>query len=326
MRTIQTVTAIREALDEEFARNPNTILIGEDVGKMGSALGTSIGLLDKYGADRIIDAPICEAVHASFSVGMAHAGKHVVLEYMLADFSSYGFDGIVNQMAKQRYLSAGKWKIPVTVRMPQGAGSLVAAHHDQSPEGWYTNVPGLKIAVPTTPYDCKGILKTAIRGDDPVLVFEPKYAYGLLGEVPDEGVDYTVPLGKARIVKEGTDVSIIGWQFALTVAGDLAEDLEEEGISCELLDLVSLVPYDKEAILNTVKKTGHVVIVHEAPLRGGFGGEIASFIAENAFADLKGPIVRVGSKNCPHPYGPAEEEIQPSKKDIKKAIYKALGK
>ena len=326
MRRIFTQQAILEAQDEELSRNPNVILIGEDVGSMGSALGTSVGLMDKYGPERVIDMPISEASHASFAVGMAHAGKHVILEYMLADFSTYGFDGIVNQMAKQRYLSAGQWKCPVTVRLPQGAGTMVAAHHSQSPEGWYTNVPGLKIAVPTTAYDCKGILKAAIRGDDPVLVFEPKFALGIVGEVPDKDVDYTVELGKAKVIREGTDISVIGWQYALTTASDLAADLEDEGISCELVDLVSLVPYDKETILKSVRKTGRAVIVHEAPLRGGFGAEIAAFIQENAFSDLKGPVLRVGSRNCPHPYGPREEEIMISRKDIKRAIYKALGR
>jgi acetoin:2,6-dichlorophenolindophenol oxidoreductase subunit beta len=324
MKTINVTTAIREALEEEFKRDPNTVLIGEDVGKMGSALGTSVGLIDIFGPERIIDMPICEASQGSFAVGLAMAGKKVVFEVMLADWSTYPFDAIVNQMAKQRYISGGCWKFPITVRMPQGAGTTVGAHHSQSPEAWYTNVPGLKIVAPTTPRDVKGLMKAAIRGEDPVVFFEPKFAYGIPGEVPDE--DYTVEIGKANVIKEGSDVTIIGWQYALTITQDMVEDLEDAGISCELIDLVSLVPYDKETILKSVKKTGRVVIVHEAPLRGGFGGEIAAFIAENAFSDLKSPIIRVGSKDCPHPCGPGEEYVMIDPRDIKKAVRKVVGK
>ncbi len=324
MRTISTAAAIREALEEEMRRDANVILMGEDVGKMGSALGTCGGLLDIFGPERVIDMPICEASQASFAVGLATAGKKVVLEIMLADWSTYAFDAIVNQMAKQRYISGGRWRFPITVRMPQGAGTLVGAHHSQSPEAWYTNVPGLKIAVPTTPRDTKGIMKAAIRGNDPVLIFEPKFAYGIPGEVPEPSEDYTVEFGKANIIREGSDVTIIGWQYALATAQDLAEELEEEGIHSELIDLVSLVPYDQETLLRSVKKTGRAVIVHEAPLRGGYGGEIASFISENAFRDLKGPVVRVGSKNCPHPYGPGEEYVMIDAKDVRQAVLKAL--
>jgi acetoin:2,6-dichlorophenolindophenol oxidoreductase subunit beta len=323
MRTLQVANAIREAMLEELKRDPNVVLMGEDVAAMGSSLGTSTGFKEMFGTERIIDTPICESGQASFALGMAMAGKRVILEYMMADFQAYAFDGLVNQLAKQRYISGGLWKYSVTVRMPHGAGIMVGAHHSQSVDGWYTNVPGLKIVAPTTSKDVFGLLKASVRGDDPVIILEPKFALGIPGELPDSEEDYVGEFGKANLVREGKDVTVISYQYALACAQDAASDLEDD-IDCEIIDLVSLIPYDKDAILRSVKKTGRVVIAHESPLRGGFGGEIAAFIAENAFADLKAPIVRVGSKNTPIPYGPSEEFVMISTKDIKKAIRKVM--
>jgi pyruvate dehydrogenase E1 component beta subunit len=280
--------------------------------------------LGEFGPERIIDAPVCESAQSSFATGMAMAGKRVILEYMMVDFQAYAFDGIVNQLAKQRYISGGLWKFPVTIRMSQGAGTMVGAHHSQCAEGWYQNVPGLKICAPSNAKDSYGILKAAIRDDDPVIVLEPKFALGMPGEVPDASEDFVQEIGKASVIQEGADVTVIGYQYGLATAQDAIEDLEDDGISCEIIDLVSLIPYDKETILESVKKTGRVVIVHEAPVRGGFGGEIAAFIAENAFDSLKAPIMRVGGKNIPIPYGPSEEYIQPSTKEVKSAIRKVM--
>jgi len=298
--------------------------MGGDVAAMGSSLGTSVGFAKEFGSDRIIDMPICESGQASFAVGMAMAGKRVILEYMMVDFQAYAFDGLINQMAKQRYISGGLWKLPITVRMTQGAGILVGAHHSQCAEGWYQNVPGLKMCAPGNAHDTYGILKAAIRDDDPVIVFEPKFALGKPGSVPDEEEDFVLEIGKAKLLREGKDITIIGYQYGLAVAQEVAGKLEQEGVDCELLDLVSLIPYDKEAILKSVKKTGRVVMVHEAPVRGGFGGEIVSFIAENAFSDLKAPIVRVGSKEFPIPYGPGERFVRIGAEEVEAAIRRVL--
>jgi len=324
MRNLMTALAIKEAMREELIRDPKLVLMGEDVAAMGSSLGTSIGFAKEFGLDRIIDTPICESAQASFAAGMAMAGRPVILEYMMVDFQAYAFDGLINQLAKQRYISGGLWEYPVTIRMSQGAGSMVGAHHSQCGEGWYQNVPGLKICAPGNARDAYGILKTAIRDTDPVIVLEPKFAFGISSEVPDAEEDFTLELGKANVIQEGDDVTIIGYQYGLTTAQDVVEELEDEDISCEIIDLVSLIPYDKETILKSVRKTGRAIIVHEAPVRGGFGGEIAAFIAENAFDSLKAPIIRVGGKNLPMPYGPAEVYMQPSSEEIEAAIRKIL--
>jgi pyruvate dehydrogenase E1 component beta subunit len=315
-----TQMAITEAMREELNRDSNVVLIGEDVAAMGSSLGTSIGFAAEFGTERILDMPVCESAQASFAAGMAMAGKRVILEYMMVDFQAYAFDGIVNQLAKQRYISGGLWEFPVTIRMSQGAGTMVGAHHNQCAEGWYQNVPGLKLCAPGNAKDTYGILKAAIRDNDPVIVFEPKFAMGIPAEVPDADEDFVLEIGKANVVQEGGDVTVIGYQYGLAIAQDVAEDLEDDGISCEVIDLVSLIPYDKETILKSVRKTGRAVIVHESPVRGGFGGEIAAFIAENAFDSLKAPVVRVGGKNLPIPYGPSESHVLPSEKEIKAAI------
>lgn len=324
MRQIMGAQAILEAMKEEMERDENVVLIGEDVASMGSSLGTSIGFAEQFGVERVIDVPICEASQGSLALGMSHMGKRVILEYMMGDFSAYAFDSIVNQIAKQRYISSGLWKNPITIRMSQGAGIMVGAHHSQIVKSWYTNVPGLKIVAPTFAREIKGILKAAIREDDPVLVLEPKCTFGVASEVGEYGEDYVIEIGKARIAQEGSDVTIISYQYGLLMALDAAEELEEEGISCEVIDLISLIPYDKQAILESVRKTGRAVVVHEGPKRCGFGGEIAAMIAEEAFDALKAPIIRIGGKNCPVPYGLNEDCVLFDSDEIVEAIEKIM--
>lgn len=320
MRSLMTIPAITEAMREEMRRDSNIILIGEDVAAMGSSLGTCIGLVNEFGPERVFDMPICEAAQASLAMGMSMMGKRVILEYMMVDFQAYAFDSIVNQLAKQRYVSGGLWNFPVTIRMPHGAGFMTGVQHSQCGESWYANTPGLKICAPGNALDVYGILKAAIRDDDPVIVLEPKYAFGMASNVPDAAEDYVVEIGKAKVVREGTDVTIVGYQWGILLATQVAEEFAKNGISCEIVDLISLVPYDKETILNSVRKTGRAIVVNESSKRGGYGGEIASCIAEYAFDSLKAPVLRVAGKNLPVPYGPAERLIQPSGEDLAEAI------
>jgi len=324
MRSLMTIPAITEAMREELRRDSDVILMGEDIATMGSALGTAFGLAQEFGPERVFDTPVCESAQASFAAGMAMGGKRVILEYMMADFQAYAYDGIVNQLAKQRYTSSGIWKFPVTIRMPHGSGFMVGIHHSQCAESWYANVPGLKICVPGNALDVYGILKSAIRDDDPVIVLEPKYAFGSPSDVPEPEEDYTWPIGKAKVLREGTDVTIVGYQLGLLIASGVAEELARQGISCEVIDLVSIVPYDKEAILKSVQKTGRALVVHESPIRGGFGGEIAAFIGEYAYDCLKAPVMRSAGKNFPVPYGPGEKFIQPSGEEMAEKIIKMM--
>ncbi|HWQ79402.1 MAG TPA: alpha-ketoacid dehydrogenase subunit beta [Anaerovoracaceae bacterium] len=299
MREIMMMQAVNEAQMEEMERDPSTFLIGLDVGKMGGVLGQDMGLYEKFGEDRVIDAPIGESGYAGFALGAALAGKRPIVEMQFADFSILAVDPIGNG-AKIRYCSGGQYKAPVVFRCPQGAGLMAAATHSQCIESWFANFPGLKIVIPSTPYDMKGLLKTAIRDDDPVLFLEHKAMYGIKGAVPEE--EYTIPLGQAKVVREGKDVTVIAIQALVYQAIDAANELEKEGISVEIIDPRTLIPLDTDTIGTSVAKTGKVVIAHEAPKRGGFGGEISAVISEKFFSSLKAPIIRVGAANCPLPF------------------------
>lgn len=320
MRTITIGQAINEAQREEMERDPNVFLIGEDVGVMGGVLGQNVGLYEKFGPNRVLDAPICESGYAEFGVGAAMAGKRPIVEMMFADFAVLAVSAIGNG-AKMRYCAAGNLKTPVVFRCPQGGGINAGATHSQCIEGWFMNFPGLKIVMPATPYDFKGLLKTAIRDDDVVLFLEHKTMYGIKGEVPEE--EYTIPLGEAKVVREGKDVTIIALQAMLCEAMDAAVQLEKEGISAEIIDPRTLIPLDKKTIGKSVAKTGRVVIAHEGPKRGGAGAEISAVISENFYSSLKSPIVRVGAANCPLPFV-LEECILPNKEDILNAVYTAM--
>lgn len=323
MREILYGQAINEAQLEEMQRDANVVLIGLDVEKMGGAFGQSAGILDAIGPERVMNMPISESGYTGLGVGLAMMGKRPIVELQFADFGGYAFDSIANQAAKNRYMSGAQWKVPLVIRACQGAGFGAGAQHSQCIEGWFQNVPGLKIVAPSTPADAKGLLKTAIRDDDPVLYLEHKALMAIKGEVPED--DITVPLGKARVVKEGNDLTIITYQLMLYRALEAAAELEKEGISAEIIDPRTLVPLDAETITASVKKTGRALIVHEHPKRGGIGGEIASVIMENCFQHLKTPVKRIGAANTPLPFGLAERHCLPDAGTIISGVRELLG-
>ena len=316
MRSITYSQAIYEIMREEMARDPNIILIGEDVGIFGGVWGVSGDLVKLFGEDRVRDTPISETAIIGAALGAAMMGLRPIAEIMFGDFLPVAGDQLVNQLAKARYMSGGVANVPVTVRITSGAPGSAAAQHSQSPEGWYMNVPGLKIAVPATPADAAGLLRTAIRGEDPVLFFEHKMLYALKGEV-SEDPDFAVPFGQAAVRREGKDVTVIAIGGMLPKALAAAETLAAEGIDVEIMDPRTLVPLDTETILASVRKTSRVIVAHEAHKRLGPGAEIAAMIAEEAIGYLDGPIVRVAARNVPLPYSPElENYVLPQTQDI----------
>jgi acetoin:2,6-dichlorophenolindophenol oxidoreductase subunit beta len=316
MRTITYSQAIYETLREEMTRDQNVILIGEDVGAFGGVWGVSGDLVKLFGEDRVRDTPISETAIVGAGLGAAMMGLRPIVEIMFGDFLPVAGDQLVNQLAKARYMSGGKAKVPVTVRITTGAPGSAAAQHSQSPEGWFMNVPGLKIAVPATPADAKGLLRTAIRGEDPVLFFEHKMLYATKGDVPDDP-NFMVPFGQAAVQRAGKDVTIVAIGGMVPKALEAAETLAAQGIEAEVVDPRTLVPLDKETILASVRKTSRVVIAHEAHKRLGPGAEIAAMIAEEAIGYLDGPIARVAARNVPLPYSPElENYVLPNANDI----------
>jgi acetoin:2,6-dichlorophenolindophenol oxidoreductase subunit beta len=322
MRELTFVEAINEALHEEMARDERVFVIGEDIrigyGK-GGPFGATNGLFNRFGPDRVIDTPISESAIAGLSVGAALWGMRPIAEIMFSDFLALAMDHIANSAAKMRYAYAGEAMVPVVFRMAFGAGVGAALHHSQSPEAWITNVPGLKIVMPSTPYNAKGLLKSAIRDNNPVVFFEHKYQYSRLrGAVPQE--EYLIPLGQADIRRAGEDLTIIACGAMANQAAAAADLLAAEGIKAEIVDLQTLVPLDKTTILKSVEKTGKVLIAHEAPTFGGFGGEIAAMIADEAFYSLDAPIKRVGAPFTPVPVSPILEKYYiPNAEKIAKA-------
>jgi len=315
--------AIREAFLEEMRLDENVIIIGEDVGIMGSVFGLTKGFIEEFGEDRVIDTPISENGFTTMAVGAAMRGIRPIVEIMYIDFTTTCMDAIVNQAAKMRYMTGGQVKVPMVLRAPGGCGRRNAAQHSQSLESWFTHVPGLKVIAPSTPYDAKGLMKTAIRDDDPVIFIEHKLLYATKGEVPDE--TYTIEFGKADIKKEGSDVTIISWSRQVLFALKAAEILEKENISAEVIDLRSLVPLDFESISKSVKKTNRVVIVQEAPMRSGYASEIAAQISYELFDYLDAPVKRVASANVVIPFSPPlEDAIFPRENDIIRAVKEVL--
>ncbi|MEM2464384.1 MAG: dehydrogenase E1 component subunit alpha/beta [Candidatus Bathyarchaeia archaeon] len=316
--------ALNEALKEEMRRDPSVILLGEDLGpdtigpSRGGLWPPTKGLCDEF-PDRVIGTPISESVIVGAAVGAALLGMRPVAEIMFADFLTIAMDQIVNVAAKMRYNYGGKASVPIVIRAPFGAGASMGLHHSQSPEAWFLNVPGLKIVMPSTPYDAKGLLKASIRDDDPVIFFEHKMMYGLRGRIPTG--EYMVPLGKADIKREGDDVTIIATGLMVHKALAAAEILEKRNISVEVIDPRTLLPLDEDTILSSVKKTGKIVIVHEAPVTGGFGAEVAALIAEKALGYLDAPIVRVGAPFTPVPFSPPLEKFYiPDENKIMEAV------
>ncbi|MCO6449622.1 MAG: alpha-ketoacid dehydrogenase subunit beta [Caldilineales bacterium] len=319
MRQISFSEAINEAMSEEMRRDPAVFLMGEDVGVFNGVFGVSAGMLAEFGPERVRDTPISEAAIVGGGLGAALAGMRPIVEIMFADFVTVAMDQVVNQTAKARYMSGGKANVPLTIRLVNGAPGSAAAQHSQSPEAWFMNVPGLKIAIPATPYDAKGLLKSAIRGEDPVLFFEHKMLYAVKGEVPEE--DYVVPFGQAAIRREGTDATVIAIGGVMPVVEEAAERLAHQGISTEVIDPRTLVPLDTDTLVRSVQKTHRAIIVHEAHRRAGPGAEIAAILAEQAIGYLDAPILRVATKNVPFPYNPdLERSILPTVEDVVAAV------
>lgn len=323
MREITYAEAIREALREEMKRDDKVYILGEDVGKFGGCFGVTKGLWEEFGDDRVRDTPISETAIIGSAVGAAATGMRPVAEIMFCDFMGVAMDEITNQAAKMRYMFGGKVKLPMVVRTPIGGGLSAAAQHSQSLEAWFTHLPGLKVVMPSTPYDAKGLLKASIRDDNPVIFLEHKMLYGFKGPVPEE--EYIVPLGVADIKREGKDLTIIATSLMVHKALEAASILEKEGISVEVVDPRTLYPLDEEKIIASVKKTHRAIVVHEAVERNGFGGEIVSIIMEKAFEYLDAPVKRVCGKNVPIPFSPPLERfVIPQVEDILKAVRSIL--
>ncbi len=323
MRTIEYRQAIREAMEEEMRKDPTVFLLGQDVGEYGGEFRISGKMIKEFGAMRVADSPVCEQGEVGLGVGAATTGCKPIIEIPFMDFLGMCMDQVVNQAAKFTYMFGSKNGVPLTVRMGMGGYTRVAEHHSQCFENWVVHVPGLKVAVPSTGYDAKGLLKTAIQDPDPVIFIEHRTLYPEKFEVPEE--EYYIPFGQADIKKEGKDLTIISYAYILHKCLKVANKLEKEGVSIEVVDPRTLVPLDEEKILESVKKTGKVVIVHEAVLRGGWGGEMAGIIAEKAFSYLDAPIKRVGAKPAPIPFtGVLEDYVLPSEADIENAIREIL--
>ncbi|MSR84486.1 MAG: alpha-ketoacid dehydrogenase subunit beta [Candidatus Latescibacteria bacterium] len=297
--------AINQAMHEEMARDATVFLIGEDVGKSGGIFKCSVGLLDAFGPQRVLDAPIAEAGYIGLSVGAAMTGMRPIAELMFGDFALLTMDQIVNQAAKIRYMSGGQCKVPLTIRLSMGAGRSAAAQHSQSLQAIFAHIPGLKVAIPSCPSDAKGLLKTAIRDDNPVLFFEDKMMYTEQGPVP-EG-EYTIPFGVAEVKREGSDLTMIATSSMVGVCLKAADLLAAEGISAEVVDPRTLVPLDEETLVASVRKTGYAVVVDEGTRRFGVTGELASIVMERAFDYLDAPVARIGGAEVPVPFSPTLE-------------------
>lgn len=325
-REITYVQALNEALREEMQRDPRVFVMGEDVavwGNKGGVYGVTSGLAEEFGLERVRDTPISEEAIVGTAVGAAVTGMRPVAEIMYVDFMALAMDPLVNQGAKLRYMFGGKARVPVVIRTQEGAGRGIAAQHSQSLEAWFTHIPGIKVVIPATPYDAKGLLKTAIRDDNPVMFLEHKMLYATKGPVPTE--EYVIPFGQADVKREGKDVTFIGIHTMVLKGLAAAEKLAGEGISVEVIDPRTLVPLDVETIVNSVKKTGRVVIAHEAYERGGVAGEIAMQIMDHAFDYLDAPIARVAGRNVPIPYNlRLERAAVPQEENIVEAIRKIV--
>ena len=320
MREISYRDALREALREEMLRDPTVFLIGEDIGRYwGGAFKVTKGLAEEFGDERVRDTPISENAIIGVAVGAAITGMRPVAEIMFGDLTALAMDQIANQAAKIRYMFGGQAKVPLVIRTPFGGGVNIAAHHSQSLEAWFMHVPGLQVVVASTPYDAKGLLKTAIRNDNPVVFCEHKLLYPLTGPVPEE--EYTVPFGVADVKREGTDVTVVATLYMVHKALAAAEILAKEGISVEVVDPRTLVPLDKETITESVRKTGRVVIVTEDCKTAGVSAELAALIAEEALDYLDAPVKRVTTFDVPIPFSPPLENfVIPDEKRIIKAI------
>ncbi len=314
--------ALNDALREEMAADPRVMMMGCDIAPGGS-FGVTLGLRDEFGPKRIRSTPISEPGFTGAGVGAAASGLRPIVEILYSDWITMCSDQIVNMAAKMRYMFGGKVNMPLVIRSPFGAGGGVAAQHSQSLEAWFNHIPGLKVACPITPYDVKGMLKAAIRDDNPVMFFEHKRAYQLKGEVPDG--DYIVPFGQAAVRREGADITIVTYSMMAVRAQAAAEELAKEGISCEVIDLRSILPLDYDTVMASIAKTGRVLVVQEAMLRGGMASDIVAEIIDRGFDLLDAPPARLAALNVPLPYNAGLESLCiPDEARIKEAVYKVL--
>ncbi len=325
MKTIQFREAICEAMSEEMRRDESIYLMGEEVAEYNGAYKASKGMLDEFGAKRVIDTPIAELGFAGVAIGSTMTGCRPIVEYMTFNFCLVGIDQIINNAAKIRQMSGGQFKCPIVFRGPTASAGQLGATHSQAFENWFANTPGLKVVVPSNVYDAKGLLKSAIRDDDPVIFMESEQMYGDKGEVPDG--EYTIPLGVAEVKREGTDVTIVSFGKIIKEAYKAADELAKEGISCEIIDLRTIRPLDKETILKSVKKTNRLVVVEEAWPFGNISTEITYIVQSEAFDYLDAPIVKVNTADTPAPYSPELfKEWLPNSDEVVKAVKKVMYK
>jgi len=322
MAELTLVEAINDGFHVELERDESVLVMGEDVGRAGGVFRATAGLRDRFGPERCVDTPLAEAGILGSAVGLCMAGLRPVCEMQYDAFSYPCLDQLITHVGRYRWRTGGKMEFPLTVRMPYGGGVRAPELHDDSPEAYYVHTPGVKVAIPSTPADAKGLLAAAIRDPDPVVVLEPKLHYRTMrGEVP-EG-EHVVPLGKARIAREGTDVTIVGYGAMIPLAEQAADDLAGEA-SVEVLDVRTLKPLDEEALLGSAAKTGRVVIVQEAPRTAGYGAELAAILAEKAMLDLQAPVIRVTGYDVPYPYWQIEDAYMPSVDRVVDAVRKTL--
>ncbi len=323
MEETRYIRAINQALDEEMDRDENVFIVGEDVGQPGGAFGATRNLYEKYGAERVVDTPISEQALIGLATGAASCGLRPVAEIMFMDFITTCMDGIVNQIAKMRYMFGGQYGCPFVLRTPCGAGLNAGPQHSQSLEAWLAHIPGLKVTMPATPRDVKGMLKYAIRDEDPVIVLENKTLYAMKGLVPGADEESLIPLGKAEIINEGKDITVVAVSRMVHEAMKAAEKLDAEGISVEVIDLKTISPWDKDTVYESVGKTHRLVVCHEAVKYFGIGAEVAASVAEDIMDELDAPVFRVGAPFTPVPFA-LEEAYLPSAEDIREAVIKSV--
>lgn len=315
--------AVRQCLVDELERDDDVFLIGEDIGRYQGTFRVTQGLFDKFGPRRVIDTPITEPAIVGLANGAAMTGLRPVVEMMTMSFSILALDQIINHAAKIHYMTNGQAKVPLVIRGPGGAANQLSAQHSHSIEGWFAHVPGLKVVAPATPADAIGLLRASIRDDNPVIFTENPGLYAIKGEVPDNASEYILPFGKANVIREGSDVTLVAYSRMVHVCLRAAEELEKDGLSVEVVDVRSLLPLDTETIYNSVKKTNRAVVVYEDWKSGGFGAEIAARIGEDCFDDLDAPVGRVGGLNVPMPYARVLElECIPNEQNVIDAVRK----
>jgi len=320
MRKITFSEATREAMAEEMAKDPTIFVMGEDLARQGGIFGQFKGLPQQF-PGRVIDTPISETAIVGGGVGAALAGMRPVVDMHFADFIGVAMDEVFNQMAKVRYMFGGQAKVPLVLRAPDGMTIQGAAQHSQSVEAWFMHIPGIKVVTPSNPRDAKALLKAALRDDNPVIYFENKILYKEYGEVPEVDADEVLEIGKAKIVQEGTDCTIVSYSIGMKNAIGAAKLLEKDGISCEVIDLISISPLDKETVINSVKKTHRLCIVHEAIRQGGVGAEVSALVAEEALDYLDAPVLRYGAPFVPCPFAPTlEKQVRVYPEDLVKGI------